>query len=553
MAGLLALGMTQCKKEQNNQDEGEKYAITLRLDGGAKVGIQPNDSGEVHYESGDQMVVAYDGKYVGTLNYDHGAFSNNLVITKSDTDQPLYFYFLGNRQGTLEANATTCTVDISDQTDSYAVLSYAASNEIFVGSGTYTAKLLNQSGLVKFITPSGINDDIAQGIAVTGMNNQVTVDFAQNTFTPEKVGDGHIYLKKETDTERWAVLPVQSAVTDATAIADGYYESATFRVPRVVTNAYLTDGIEVPDMPEKPYTINGRFTVGSSTIGEGTVVHFSRGNLQYLGARMHIINPVKFREVLFRFANNQYDYMGNGANGNVRIAGWGTYNDGRPGAFPPFGSRDLFGWGTSGYNGVEPYTIVQDNSSYAYPGSNTSIAGTDYDWGVYNKATNYNKFVAGGNYDWRTLTATEWSNLLNREKKIQGNTVKLWAYANVMGVNGLLLFPDEWDGQVNGSPVNINYAGTSYADNVFLERIMWRTLEEEAGVVFLPAAGYRNPTEVQNAGTYGYYWSTTAYQSSQADYLYISPSNNNYSVSHVHDRYMGHSVRLVFDATSNSK
>ena len=61
--------------------------------------------------------------------------------------------------------------------------------------------------------------------------------------------------------------------------------------------------------------------------------------------------------------------------------------------------------------------------------------------------------------------------------------------------------------------------------------------------MFLPAAGNRNGTFVDDVGDYGYYWSSTAYYDNIAWYVYFSeyrvkPNDNNI-------RYNGQSVRLV--------
>ena len=64
--------------------------------------------------------------------------------------------------------------------------------------------------------------------------------------------------------------------------------------------------------------------------------------------------------------------------------------------------------------------------------------------------------------------------------------------------------------------------------------------------VFLPAAGNRNGTTVNNAGSNGNYWSSTYNNSNNARNLNfnsgnVNPQNNN-------NRYNGQSVRLVCPA-----
>ncbi len=67
--------------------------------------------------------------------------------------------------------------------------------------------------------------------------------------------------------------------------------------------------------------------------------------------------------------------------------------------------------------------------------------------------------------------------------------------------------------------------------------------EDSRRAVFLPAAGYRNGTSVNNAGSNGNYWSSTANDSNNAYNVNfnsgnLNPQNNN-------NRNNGLSVRLV--------
>ena len=66
--------------------------------------------------------------------------------------------------------------------------------------------------------------------------------------------------------------------------------------------------------------------------------------------------------------------------------------------------------------------------------------------------------------------------------------------------------------------------------------------------IFLPATGYRSGTSLYNAGSYGYYWSSTPYASSSiyAYYLYFySDYDYGYGYDYYGRRYFGHTVRPV--------
>ena len=127
---------------------------------------------------------------------------------------------------------------------------------------------------------------------------------------------------------------------------------------------------------EKPFypavgAINARFSIGDTT----TVV-FAQGNLQYQASTN-----------TWRFASNQYDVLGvSNEQVDTLYSGW----------------IDLFGWGTSGYEGLMPYTIVDTNRFYGI--ADQDICRTNYDWGVFNTISN------GGDKKgvWRTMSYEEW-------------------------------------------------------------------------------------------------------------------------------------------------
>ena len=265
-------------------------------------------------------------------------------------------------------------------------------------------------------------------------------------------------------------------------------------------------------------TINGLYSVS-----ETNRVYFSQGNLRY-----HI------EQNIWRFADTQYDIVG--------------FENNRIG-FEEVGWIDLFGWGTSGYNDVMPYLSVQDYTKYA---NVPSIAETNYDWGVYNKISN------GGNEVglWRTLTADEWMYLFFS----RDNADSLFAFAVVNSVKGLILLPDEWHqpegidffpsttkGLMAEGKYFWNMASDNYEHNTYTKD-QWAKMEE-AGAVFLPAAGYRKGVEVEEFNEYGAYWTASgridnfAYRTIFYSSI-LSPGGSNITY------YYGYSVRLVLSFSS---
>ena len=251
---------------------------------------------------------------------------------------------------------------------------------------------------------------------------------------------------------------------------------------------------------------------GVFSISATKQVHFSQGNLQYRASTD-----------TWRFAGNQYDVIGTN---NTNISS--SYNE----------WIDLFGWGTSGWNNgnvyYHPYDSDYCNGSLYGPEGNYDLTGeyANSDWGVYNRISN------GGNNTgmWRTLTAEEWNYVFKERFTLYGGR---FAMARVNNVCGIILLPDDWDNSVY-SLTNINCFGMYF--NIITD---W-TIMENAGAVFLPAAGYRNGNNINLINDEGSYWTASANGIATAHYVYY---NGAYFIPMYSDaRCVGHSVRLVYDA-----
>lgn len=302
MALTLALSLSQCKKnEQNNaENQNDPVTITLNVSGnnGSRVVVNPA-TGTVDFENNDQIIVASGGKYVGTLTYNGNLFTG--AISNATEGYPLQFYYLGNvtPSETLTSGITeSCSVVISDQTEHLPVISAAPSNENYTASTTdYTAHLLNKCALVKF----NVTTASETAICVTGFNNKVTVNFMENTLTNGQESNGVITLPAG-DGEKWAILLPQDALEaggqGSAYSQDGVYTGTRGAIPAITENSYHTIGIEVNvttevNPGEVPVgAICGTFTINAN----GDQVYFSKGNLQYQASTN-----------IWRFAENQFD------------------------------------------------------------------------------------------------------------------------------------------------------------------------------------------------------------------------------------------------------
>ncbi|MCQ2319306.1 MAG: DUF1566 domain-containing protein, partial [Bacteroidales bacterium] len=245
----------------------------------------------------------------------------------------------------------------------------------------------------------------------------------------------------------------------------------------------MENGIEVTLTKPLPY-LPCEFSVSVNT-----KVKFSKGNLWYDGSAFH-------------FETNQ----------------WGTQ---------PASNGQWVSDHVSHFKWSDVADAVTGNTTYAgtslFCASNFTVDGED----------------AG---TWRTLSSAEWVYLINTDGKSGRTDANRFAKAKVSNVQGLLIFPDGYSGTTTGDGIaavnstNAAYPGDNIPDDT------WASMEA-VGVVFLPAAGYRNGTGVNNVGSNGRYWSSTPNDTDYAYYLNfgsggVTPQSSGY-------RGYGYSVRLV--------
>ena len=260
------------------------------------------------------------------------------------------------------------------------------------------------------------------------------------------------------------------------------------------------------------------------TVDAGKTVKFSKGNLQatYNGSSW-----------IWGFAEHQWDYIGNAA-GNTSINGNGTVSAN--------GTVDLFGWvgASSTWTGAAQYGISNSTATNNVDGyGNVAGEAQKVGWGA---------TVGTG---WRTLTRLEWLYLLStRETGITVNSTDHARYTQATintdgtAVKGLLIFPDGYTGD---TPEGVTW-GTINAKSTFETTCTsagWTALEA-AGCVFLPAAGYRQASNVTDAGMGAGYWSSSSGTATSAVGLYFE--SNDMTIQYVGSRKYGFSVRLVRDA-----
>lgn len=278
IAMALVLGLGQCKKQETptaNNEEDMVYITVNVDDDGAKHTVYPS-TGAYVFTDGDVLYVGNNGHFIGTLEYQSGAFSGG--IQSPSTDDYLHFYFLGGKGPQApEAGTESFTIDIADQSDNLPVLSYGPSTQKYTdANATYTTTLKNKCALVEFTT----NEiPVETAVSLSGMQTEASINFNDNTITPTST-TGSLTLHAESATSRWAILLPGEEVT-ATASAEGY-NSSTVTVPAVSNNGYLAGTSAVSfGMTEAASSVSLATPLTLEALTDGTIkVNYQEG-MQY--------------------------------------------------------------------------------------------------------------------------------------------------------------------------------------------------------------------------------------------------------------------------------
>ena len=354
------------------------------------------------------------------------------------------------------------------------------------------------------------------GGSTTVKVTSITLD---KTLLPIHVGDADVTLTatvKPDDATNKAVTWNSDKTAVATVDEAGKVHAVAIGTAIITATAKDGSGIKatcnVSVLPAG--ALAGVFSVSATK-----KVWFSQGNLQAVFASAG-------SSCTWQFATNQWDFIGDNmttstGNGNTSIDGNGTVS--------AAGTVDLFGWvgeSNNTWTGAAQYGISNKIQYYTTTTSdygNVSSENLKSDWG--------NTIAT----DWYTLTKDEWEYLFNT-RTVNGGTGAGHSYTlgkNIYGpggsATGIVLYPD-------------NYEGAEFTDG---PSSVWATFEE-AGCVFLPAAGHRNGTAVANPGFDCHYWSSSPKSATNA--YQVSYTTSTLKTDGDGYRCTGHSVRLVYNA-----
>ena len=512
LVGLVSL--TSCKKEES-LGNGTQFRATMEgctaQDGKTALDISGT---ALNWVSGDQIAVyGTSGCGIYTATPQNPATTAVFDNVSGETgDGPFRAFY--------PATLTTDGVNITLPATQTYVEGSINEFPMYAESSNEELSFKNLCGVLKLhLTKTGVNISSITVTAANEINGTFSVSYnggdpeltysANGTnsttltcATAQSIADGkdfYVYLPE--NVSGYGNLRIVMA-TD-----DGRYcvKTAKSTSPVIVERSKVTSiTIEENKLTFRPVgSKGGLFTINA----DGDQVWFSQGNLQYQASTG-----------TWRFAENQYDYVGDDTYGNVYEDNVKCSNNLISSTYG--GWMDLFGWGTGNNPTVYIwYWLIP--SDYAYR--------TFVDWGT-NVISN-----GGGQADsWRTLSENEWLYLL----QTRNDAVYKRGYANIDGIKGTVLLPDNWELPA-GLSFQHNYQNNT--ENVYTSA-QWARMEA-AGAVFIPWAGYRVSAggwEVRYSSQDAYYWTSTPQGDRSACYIYVPGSGQE-------DRSFGCSVRLVQD------
>ena len=503
MAAALLL-MTQCRKEEMPavMPEANTVRMTVTAGPGSKTDISA--AGAIKWSDNDKIYVGHNGTYVGYLTLVSsagsatGTFSGDVALTgiTDGTEQTFHFYYLGSAERTLAVGDGSAEVDFSSQNiyNNDGKLENANAQHVGYGSASGTVKdgvvtginvtLVSKVALARFSFKKG-DADYTDALTLSGdkIYNNMTVGF-DGTFTGKKTDGGKIKLTNTTTSEKYVMLVPAGTDSNTLNFVGGDMTGSTKLENGIEANKFYgrESAIEVTVTKYVP-----KFTVDK----DGTTVEFAPGNLWY-GIADGESTPA------FHFEANQW---------STKPTSNGQWDESHV---------SHFFWSDAA-NAV--------TGDYSYSGDLFFTEASGFE--VNGETAN----------TWRTLSRAEWNYLLgfDPEQWTQTETYgrpgakakSAWKDLGG-GVKGLVILPDDTE---NPSTVMSGITSTSHLAS--------------SGAVFLPAAGDRFESDVNDAGSLGYYWSGTpdeGYDDNSAYRMYFDSSDVDVLID---ARYNGYSVRLV--------
>lgn len=545
MACLACLFATACQQEE----EGDQVFTTNRFRveapqftdaDGSKIYLNFNDAAsKLIYEENDTV---YVNGHRFRLNKEDGTWYANSLDGNPVTGKRFLVAYADGAVSSFDSASGTYHYNLNTN------LTRAAHNKVVLGGTTENGTVLTLKpacAILRLNTQGagGSYSYVKVGFEANKIPKQGTLNVSSRT-----INAGGQYLTGVTSSGAGQFLNMRYSDPSSTGEDDYWYVAIPIEGSSVTTTLYLewNNGSTTTQFKtQAPVTLQKGYvyTVGTERVspfnanacgtyffyvdGSNHRVSFTSGNLQcqrYLDASFD-------EQIRWRFAPSQLNSIGDENRVNINDDGGETW-------------FDLFGYGTSNWNAsgavaYAPYSTSETNTDY-YAGN---LAGTNADWGVYNRETpgiyygstivTYNKL--------RTLTSDEWSFLVGRTGK-SGIVCVNGMY------NGLMLLPNTGK---NGSgswtnSTDVDLSGLSNNSVTNLTLAEWDALEA-IGAIFLPFGGTRSGITTNLANNTGVYWSATTNNTSRGKALSATMSS---VASSNTTKSTGCSVRLVANVGS---
>lgn len=555
---VAVLALASCKKDNQPQNNTPEKGFLATVEANQGNGSRTHLVGsEVQWNADDQIVVRNANGTSATFQLSDGENTTEGTFLSSQSGdeffQPTYTAVYPATGNTVTGEgAATFTLPA---TQSYVANSFAnGAMPMMAVSDEQTLEFKNALGGICFpmvgdgltvtrlvLTSNNAADHLSGVFSADYNNGQPTLSYTSggaNSITLD-CGAG-VALDATTATDFIIMVPAGSLANGFTVTV--YDEETQLDEKTTTANPSITRSVISKPNSSLEIICPCSFGPAGFTVGmDGDTprrVFFAPANLQYQASTG-----------TWHFAENQWDYIGDAAGNNTAEADRPTQA----------AWIDLFGWGTSGWNNgnyfYQPYSSSNstyspytESNGYGYGPTDGSLytysltgAYANADWGVYNAIYNPKTNTTDPAGTWRTLTHNEWAYIISTRTTCSGVR---YAKATVNNVPGVIIVPDNWD--VNTYALNgTNTAGAAYTVNT-ISSADWTNIFEPAGCAFLPAAGSRNGSSVNDVGTRGSYWSTT-YSITRRAYS-LGFSSSDVGPSYNHNRYYGKSVRLVRSA-----
>ena len=548
LALILAMAFSSCNKTEEGKSENAMFRAST-------ANVTSSDKTFVGQLDGHKFVMWNENDAIKVFTRTASPFSVEASVLTTDEDAKLEVPFYGNVRESDVYYAYYPAGKISDLEAGNKIHVTLPETQTYTEGGfavnTYPMWAFNSEKYFNFRSTCAILGIQLNGTAKVGsivlssksadepLAGTVEIDAAafdptspSYTFTEKKqsvtlgCGEQGVQLVENEDTTFYFVIPantyhgIKVVVNDLQGNKLGEKETSN-NLPMAAEMIYYMEPFKVnADAPEP--SVEGYFTVNAN----GGKVVFAPGNLYYLPNATYKWTMAERHHGCFR----PEDQFTNDQNINRDLFGWGTSGFNNTASDPwathyqPWDIHGDFDWGLGDHGegtlGHEVNVHGFGPSTNSPVGSN--ISGTNYDWGQYNAIYNPKTKQIDPAGTWRVLTGGndgEWGYVFGKRTTSTnlGVANARYAKATLKGVGtggsdvkGVIIFPDVYTHPQGVTvPQSINAITAPFTANNYTSA-EWDKMDL-AGAVFLPVGGRRDDWGRYTASTNIWYWTSTRY------------------------------------------